>query len=241
MPLLHHQNQSTRPDLGRLKKSLLLLALFISACAAPQSGPEENAGPTAPGAAQAHTPSATADAAQAGMLPAKTSAQAPPDARQAPTQTAPSATHTPGRANPSSVRPGAEGLEAQFSPEAQRLFAKARLMWDQNDLCSDPPLAQEYLDMVIAMEPTYAAAYMRRALAASELGDWDEAFTDSSQAIRLEPKAEHYAYRGLIFTRQGNYLGARKDLEKALSLEPGQVRARAFKRNLDALEKSQKK
>ncbi len=139
-------------------------------------------------------------------------------------------------AQPTPEKTGYTESQYHFNAEAQKLFAKTRVMWDINEKCSDPALAMEYLDAVITMEPQYADAYMRRALAASELGYWDEAFEDSSRAIRLEPKADNYAYRGLIFMRQGNYTGSRKDLRKAQSITPRNVNAKVFLKQLDELQ-----
>ena len=129
------------------------------------------------------------------------------------------------------------GWSAEYGIEAQKLFSKARLLWDRDENCSDPELATEYLDAVISLQPDYAGAYMRRALAASELKDWEAAFADSSRGIRLRPEAEHYAALALIFMRQGNYLGARKDMERALSLRPDQAQARELLHRLELLEK----
>lgn len=130
------------------------------------------------------------------------------------------------------------GFNQGMNTEAQKLFAKARTMWDRDEQCSNPELAMELLEVAIALEPEYADAYMRRALAASELGEWDAAFDDSSRAIRLNAKADNYALRSLIFMREGNYLGARKDLERAIKLNPKNSRARIYLKNLEALEKS---
>lgn len=130
------------------------------------------------------------------------------------------------------------GFDSKTGTEAQKLYAKARVMWDFDEKCSDPELAMELLEVVIALEPEYADAYMRRALAASELGDWDSAFDDSSRAIRMDAKPDNYALRSLIFMREGNYRGARKDLERAIKLSPKNSRARVYLKNLDALEKA---
>lgn len=128
------------------------------------------------------------------------------------------------------------GFSSDKSTEAQKLYAKARTMWDASEKCSDPALATEYLEVAVALEPAYADAYMRLALAASELGEWDEAFKYSSRAVRLDPKADNYALRSLVFLREGNYKGARKDLERALKLNPNNSRAKEYLKNLERLE-----
>jgi tetratricopeptide (TPR) repeat protein len=134
-----------------------------------------------------------------------------------------------------SPQPDPHGFSSRYNQEAQKLFARARIMWDLEENCSDPELALEYLDAAIVLEENYAEAYMRRALAASETGEWESAFADSSRAIRLQPAADHYASRALIFIRQGNYLGAAKDLEQALRLDAGNPRTAEFLRRLERL------
>ena len=131
--------------------------------------------------------------------------------------------------------PDLSGFSRNINTEAQKLFAKARVMWDSDEKCSDPERAMELLEVVIALEPGYADAYMRRALAASELGEWDTAFDDSSRAIRLEAKPDNYALRSLIFMREGNYFGAKKDLERALKLDSKNSRSRIYAKKLENL------
>lgn len=128
------------------------------------------------------------------------------------------------------------GFTPSLNEDAQKLYAKARILWNSDEYCSDPELALEYLEVAVALEPEYADAYMRKALAASQIGEWDEAFDDSSRAIRLEPKADNYALRSLIFMREGNFKGADKDLERARELEPGNSRAEAYRKRLRELE-----
>lgn len=132
--------------------------------------------------------------------------------------------------------PSLTGFSEGLNTDAQKLYAKARIMWNAAEKCSNPELAIEYLEVAITLEPEYADAYMRKALAASELGEWDEAFDDSSRAIRLEPKADNYALRSLVFLREGNYKGARKDLERALKLDPQNSRAKEYMKNLQRLQ-----
>lgn len=128
------------------------------------------------------------------------------------------------------------GMDSRYNQEAQKLYAKARVLWDRHENCSNPDLAIEYLDVAITIEPEFAAAYMRRALAETDLGYWDDAFDDSSKAIRLVPESDNYAYRGLMFMRQGNFLGARKDLEKSLRLDSKNVKAKTYMEELRKLE-----
>lgn len=130
------------------------------------------------------------------------------------------------------------GMSPDLDIEAQKLYAKARVMWNAQEECSDPELAMEYLNVATSIEPEYADAYMRRAMAASQLGEWDMAFEDSSRAIRLDSKADNYALRSLIFMREGNYKGAGKDLERALKLDAKNSRAKEYLKKLNELQAS---
>lgn len=133
-------------------------------------------------------------------------------------------------------QPDLVGFSDNLNQDAQKLYALARILWDADEKCSDPDQAIEYLDVVIELEPEYADAYIRRALAASELGEWDEAFDNSSKAIRMAQKPDYYALRSLIFMREGNYKGARRDLERAQKLDSKNIRAREYMKKLDKLE-----
>lgn len=128
------------------------------------------------------------------------------------------------------------GLSGKRNPEAESAFARAHILWNQNDVCSDPLLAEEFLSKAIRLEPHYAEAYLRRGLARGQLRDWDNAFDDLSRAIRLNPTAEAYAFRGLVSFRGGNYLGARKDLDRSLEMTKRQHRAWNFRGALNRAE-----
>lgn len=118
--------------------------------------------------------------------------------------------------------PNAMGLARHYPQEAEANFALARALWTTTQVCKDPAQAIEYLDKAISVAPDYWEAYQRRGLAKSDVYDWDGAFDDLTMAIRLNPIAENYAYRGLVSMRGGNSLGARKDLERSLSLNSKQ-------------------
>lgn len=128
------------------------------------------------------------------------------------------------------------GLSGKLNPEAEAAFARAHVLWDKSDVCSDPALALELLDKAISLEPAYAEAYLRRGLAKSALKDWDGAFDDLSKAIRLNPSPEAFAFRGLVSIQGGNYVGARKDLDRSLHLTSRQHRAWNFRGTLNRLE-----
>jgi tetratricopeptide (TPR) repeat protein len=120
--------------------------------------------------------------------------------------------------------PDGKGLAGKRSGESELLFAKAHVLW-KGDACTDPEKAIRILDELVARDPDYGAAWALRGLARSELGEREEAFEDSTRAVRLDPTAEHYAYRGLVSLRAGALSAARKDLEYSLKKAPKQHRA----------------
>ncbi|SBW09104.1 Tetratricopeptide repeat family protein [uncultured delta proteobacterium] len=128
------------------------------------------------------------------------------------------------------------GLSGKLNAEAEASFARAHVLWDKRDVCSDPPLAVGLLDKAIALEPGYAEAYLRRGLAKSDMKDWDGAFDDLTKAIRLNPSAEAFAFRGLVSMRGGNHMGARKDFDRSLAITKRQHRAWNFRGALNRLE-----
>lgn len=128
------------------------------------------------------------------------------------------------------------GLSGKRNAEAEAAFARAHVLWDKNNVCTDPTLAVELLTKAVKLEPEYAAAYLRLGLAKSDLRDWDGAFDDITKSIRLNPNAEAYAYRGLVSMRGGNFLGARKDFDRSLDIKSRQHLAWNFRGALNFLE-----
>jgi tetratricopeptide (TPR) repeat protein len=120
--------------------------------------------------------------------------------------------------------PDARGLSGKRAAEVELLFAKAHVLW-KGDTCSEPQEAVQILDEVIALDPNFAAARAYRGLAWSELGKREEAFDDLTHAIRLDPRAEYYADRGLVLLRAGVLSGARRDLDYSLKKDQKQYRA----------------
>ena len=120
--------------------------------------------------------------------------------------------------------PDAGGLPGKRSEEVELLFAKAHALW-KGDSCAEPQEAVRMLHEVIAEDPDFAAAWAYRGLAYSELGQREEAFDDLTKAIRLDPKAEYYAARGLASLRGGLLSAARRDLDYSLKKDPKQYRS----------------
>ena len=130
---------------------------------------------------------------------------------------------------PRPAPPDPTGVTGTRNAEAEQLFAKARVLWGRDEVCSQPEKALEYLDVAIEREPGYAEAYMRRAMAENQLGYFDDAFDDATKAIRLNPTAENYAFRGFVLLMQDNVSGAVADLDKAISLDDSHYRPWKFR------------
>ena len=120
--------------------------------------------------------------------------------------------------------PDAKGLPGKRAEEVELLFAKAHVLW-KGDSCADPQGAVRMLNELIAKDPDFAAAWAYRGLAYSELGKREEAFEDLTKAIRLDPRAEYYADRGLASLRGGLLSAARRDLDYSLKKDQKQHRA----------------
>jgi len=125
---------------------------------------------------------------------------------------------------PTPLQPDARGLPGQRSQEVELLFAKAHVLW-KGDSCTDPQEAVRILTEAIAQDQDFAAAWAYRGLAYSELGKREEAFDDLTKAIRLDPKAEYYADRGLASLRVGVLSAARRDLDYSLKKDQKQYQA----------------
>ncbi len=114
------------------------------------------------------------------------------------------------------------GFSGKVSQEAEKHFAMARILWRQNaSQCSDVDKALEHLDKAIEAQDDYAEAYFWRAKALRQAGYGEDAFDDLTKSIRLNPQAESYAMRGAVSVGLGNLLGARKDIDYALSMKRG--------------------
>jgi tetratricopeptide (TPR) repeat protein len=137
------------------------------------------------------------------------------------------------KSGPDFSRPGSgAGHAAGVSPEAGALYAEALAFWPEGlsslrsaERCSDPEQAVALLDKALGLAPNFADAHIRRGLARSELGRKEEAFDDLTVAVRLQPTARAYAFRGLLSLRDGQERAARRDLAHSLSLDPSRHEA----------------
>jgi tetratricopeptide (TPR) repeat protein len=81
-----------------------------------------------------------------------------------------------------------------------------------------------------------AAAYFDRGVARFQKGDIDQAITDLTEAIRLNPNdAQVYGARGFVYWKKEDYKGVIADFSKVISLDrdsadPHRFRAAAYQR-----------
>ena len=127
--------------------------------------------------------------------------------------------------DPAVTPPDPTGATGTRDAKAEQLYAKARVLWREGELCSDPEQAIVYLEESVHIDPRYSDAWLRLGLARSEAGQPEEAFEDLTRAIRLNPTADAYAYRGLVLLRQADTKAARRDLDQALRIQPDSQRA----------------
>jgi len=73
----------------------------------------------------------------------------------------------------------------------------------------------------IALDSTYADAYLNRGYAYSIIGNVERALRDIGRAAQLDPSSYRpYAYRARILASLGETQGAVGDFSRALSLNP---------------------
>ncbi len=125
--------------------------------------------------------------------------------------------------------PDPTGGSGKRDARAEQLYAKARVLWKEGELCADPELAVVYLEEAVKIDPRYADAWLRLGLARSEIGPAEQAFEELTCALRLNPTSEAYAYRGLALLREGDTRGARRDLDRALEMDGSSPRALSFR------------
>jgi tetratricopeptide (TPR) repeat protein len=75
-----------------------------------------------------------------------------------------------------------------------------------------------------------AKAYAGRAVFRASMADYENAFADCNEAIRLRPdKAGGYSRRGMLYSWQAQYDAAIADFDKALALDATDANARTYK------------
>jgi|GEM_PF-421083 len=107
----------------------------------------------------------------------------------------------------------------------------AKSLVDEADDLAGNANYDEAIDLytqAIEADPTYANAYVGRALAnSSGYGDYATAITDLEQAVELDPTyAEAYSVLGQFNFFEGNYDAVESNLNRALELNPSDVNAR---------------
>lgn len=106
-------------------------------------------------------------------------------------------------------------------------LASARALWKGIE-CTDARNADTQLTAILATakgqehNAQQSEALALRGLARSELGMKDEAFEDLTAAVRQNPVARNYAWRGLVLLRNGNARGAQIDAHYALRKDKAQ-------------------
>lgn len=85
----------------------------------------------------------------------------------------------------------------------------------------DYVLSIQYFNQVIDIKPFLAEPYMYRSIAKIQLGDFEGAELDGTEAIQRNPfLPEAYYARGFSRMRLGNYKGAADDFTKAIEFSP---------------------
>jgi tetratricopeptide (TPR) repeat protein len=85
----------------------------------------------------------------------------------------------------------------------------------------DYVLSIQYFNQVIEIKPFLAEPYMFRSIAKIQLGDYEGAETDGTEAIQRNPfLPEAYYARGFTRMKLGNFEGATEDFSKAIEFSP---------------------
>jgi len=102
---------------------------------------------------------------------------------------------------------------------------KALTLWVEGKF-TDPKKAIEYLNNAIKLQPGNYY-YVLRGVAYTDLGQYQRAIADYTEAIRLKPDDADEAYynRGFAYDKLGQYQRAIADYNKAIRLRPDYARA----------------
>ncbi|MEM9152885.1 MAG: tetratricopeptide repeat protein, partial [Cyanobacteria bacterium P01_F01_bin.3] len=76
------------------------------------------------------------------------------------------------------------------------------------------------LSQLIEAEPEWAEVYVQRARIRKRVGDKERAIADYAKAIKLDPKAETYLARALVWLELNQIKGAIADSRQVIALKP---------------------
>lgn len=127
-------------------------------------------------------------------------------------------------------------LNDKYNIQAEQFVSKAHIIYQANQKKMFLK-AVEFLNKALKLEPNYPQALKLRGMILTDLGYLEDAFDDFTKAIRLQPTSEMYTARARYMLISGNYLGASKDLHRALTLNPQCIEAKHLQ---DILIKKQK-
>jgi TolB-like protein/Tfp pilus assembly protein PilF len=140
-----------------------------------------------------------------------------------------------GAMNALGVAPPTTGAKHVRSLEAEKSFARARVLLDQLSKGSVEQ-ALELLERAVSMDPQYAPAlaglawaYGFRSIATTDPADLDSAIRFAERAISVDPaNSEAHMWRGYVLLRRGQYDEAAAACQRATELAATNVTAPYF-------------
>ncbi len=139
--------------------------------------------------------------------------------------------------------------EAGDHNKAVELLAKAEVTDSANTLLRDMTLGNSFLkmgdqeqairayDKVLELHPNYPLALQNRATLSFEKGDYVGAANDLTTRVEIDPEnAEARAQRGQVYLKINQLDKAKKDLEIAKKLKPGD---KSIQRNIEILKRKE--
>jgi protein O-mannosyl-transferase len=119
----------------------------------------------------------------------------------------------------------------EFEKTAQIHPSDAALLLDWGltyDGLNQLPPALEKLQESAALKPT-AQVYSQIGMVYGKMEKWAESLTALAKAESLDPSfPDTYVYRGVVHTRNKQYIDAIQDFRRALQLDPANTRAQQF-------------